>query len=480
MSRDPREGDVQGGNLDPETERRPRRRVEIVVPTTERWKVGEVVRTPDSDGTAPRVIRVRASRRHEANIEPPAPAPRPRDEAPGPRGEASELSPTEGRSGLVVDEALSALLREHADLGALRPDTERIAGAFGRLTDQDRERWLGMRNGRPRPVRVVGRLDAEAIADALRAAAEAAATPVDRLAAERALLLLEQDPQHLWNLALEAVLPTRVEECASSPAGLAALLPPEGPCSLDLPPELAVALLPSTAAWRVERVCGVQDADDRLVAQLRQRARAFVGPAMRKALCELAAATGNRAPAPADDEAWEEVLLYCLRQLCESRSPALATAAQRPAELSAYIGVGRSMLEAGRPCMADVAFTAALAVTSDPSKVLRHQAEARAMLEQKISVLASGRTDAGFGAVVRPAGPETQWVFRWEANATWPDEASVARIGLPAELSAALASEGLDTVGALRAADPLTLLAVAGVGRAGLRQIQAALGAPPQ
>lgn len=480
MPRDSRDGEGQRPDPEPEGDRRYRRRVEIVVPTTERWKVGEVVKTDDGKaaGTAPRVIRVRANRRQEANIEPPAPRRRP--EEPARRVEPdTAMSPTEGRSGLVVDEALTVLLREHPALGPLRPDTERICTAFGRLSDQDRERWLGMRNGRPRPVRMVGRVDAAALTEALRAVASTAPTPVDRLAVERAMELVDGDIHHLWNLALEAVLPARIEQSGASPAGLALLLPATSPCGIELPPELALTLLPATATWRVERVCGDEAADARLLEQLRRRAQTLLGGEMRQALSELAARVGAPSPAPSDDAAWEEVGLACLRELCESRSAAVATAAQRPAELSAYVGIGRALIEAGRPCMADLAFTAGMSVTGDPAKVVRYQAEARAMLAQRSSVLATVRTDAGYGAVVRPPGATTRWTVRWEAHAQWPDDGALASVGLTDDLVAALAADGIETVGAARAADPMALLAVPGVGRAGLRQLQLALDTPP-
>lgn len=454
-----------------------RGRVQIVVPTTERWKVGETVRDA-ADGGAARVIRVRANQLESARKAPPVRQPRTVDIEPR-ETQSATLSPTSGRSGLVVDEALTVLLRERPELAALRPSQEAVATAFARLEEHDRERWLGMRNGRPRPVRLPARFDLEPIEAALREVLSTAKEPVQRLAAERALELLAQDPHHIWNLALEAVLPELLEEAGATVAALAALLPESSPCEVELAPELAVPLLPYTAKWRLARLAGDAGADAQLREQVGKRARALIDPTMRSAIVALGQRVGVRTPSPTDDAAWIDVALACLRVVCDASDGRMAVLVARPAEVSGYVAVGKELLDAGRPFLADLAFSAAQSVTTDPAKALKHQAEAHEALASRIAVIASARTDAGYGAVVRPAGRESAWTLRWEAHERWPDEAPVSRLDLPAPVLASLVAAGHDTVGSLRAADHHALLALEHVGRVGLRQILAALDARP-
>ena len=461
----------------PHTPPERRGRVEIVVPTTERWRVGETVRDA-ADGGAARVIRVRANQLESARKAPPVRLPRTIDveryEAPN-----STTSMMSGRSGLVIDEALAALLREHPGLDALRPTREAVATAFARLEEHDRERWLGMRNGRPRPVRLPARFDLEPVAAALRDAQTAAAEPVHRLAAERALDLLEQDPHHLWNLALEAVLPDLLADAGATVEALTASLAGESPCEVELAPELALLLLPYTAKWRLARLVGDASADGQLREQFARRAHALFDPSMRKAIVALGEKVGLRVPPAEDDSAWTDVAVACLHSLCEATDGRIAVLVARPAEVSGYVAVGKELLDAGRPFLADLAFSAALSVTSDPAKALKHQAEAHEMLSSRMALVASARSDAGYGAVVRLPGRESAWTLRWEAFDRWPDEAPVERLGLPAPITESLAAAGHVTVGSVRGADHQSLLALDHVGRSGLRQILLALDAPP-
>lgn len=472
MPRGPREDDER-----PEAERWPRGRVDIVVPTTERWKVGETVRDA-ADGGAARVIRVRASQRESARKAPPVRLPRTVEVA---HVEAPDATPshTAGRSGLVVDEALATLLRQHPGLGALRPRCDLVASAFARLEEHDRERWLGMRNGRPRPIRLPARFDLAPVGVALREALDGATASLDRLALEWALELLESDPHLLWNHAVEAALPALQEEAGATVAALADALPAESPCGLDLPPELAIPLLPYTARWRLGRIAGEAKSTNVLREHAQRRVRTLLDPSLRAALAALAGRVGVPAPAPADDAAWTDVVLACLRQLCQVPDGRLALLAARPAEVSAYVAAGKELLDAGRPFLAELAFVAAMTVTSDPAKALRYEAEAHALLADHDDVLVAARSDHGSGVVVRQPGPEGRWTTRWEPNERWPDEAPVSVLGLAAPILDALLAAGLASVGSLRAADRLDLLALPSVGRSGLRQLLAALESPP-
>ena len=478
----PKPGD-DAPHTDGDSSPRPYRKFEIAVPTTERWKVAEEVRGSvtgaASEDTGPRIIRVRASQRDAAKKAPPVR----RVEAPLERPSEAASKPTalhtDGRSGLAVEEELQRLLRERPELAPIHvPDAELVT-AFARLGEGDQERWLGMRNGRPRPLRPSTRVDVATARAALDAVRPSATDRISVLAIERAIELLGTDPNGLWNVAVEALLEVRARQLGATPRGLVEILPADSPCPFELPCELALPLLPLTARWRVGRFLGSANVDRKLKDEAARRSLTVFPLDLREALVALARKVEQPVPKVKDDAAWTRAALFALRELVSRTEGRGAVLASRPAEVSAYVAVGRDLMEAHKPWLAELAFSAGTHVGADPKKARLGQAEVRETAAQVRTILVTVRTDKGFGSVLRVPGADSKWSMRWTDHETWPDEVSVERLGLPDNVIACLLEQGHQTVGALRRADRRELLGLEAVGRAGLLLIERALSSSP-
>ncbi|NUN12340.1 MAG: helix-hairpin-helix domain-containing protein [Myxococcales bacterium] len=467
-----------------------RGKLSIAVRTTHRLSVADPVKSTQSPGDtdeeakeSSRLLRVPASKRSRIHVnQQQLIEPEPIETTiRRPRALPVQM---EGRSATAEDDELSRLIREEPMFESLRVPKELFVETIGKLPEVEQERWLGLRNGMTRVLRPRMLFDTERVKETLetfRASGDGenkdpGVSAITMRAAVRAEQLLNQDPLALWNLSAAAMLPIFLQESGADERSWVGDLPDGDPLPIPWPIVAAVPLVAETGRWRVEKLLGLEGAEERFADRTKKAtARMFPLP-LRTAIVALSHSMGRIVADPRDDDAWSLSALRLVRHLATLGDERVRALVNRPCEPSGYVTVGKRLLKQGTVYLAQQCLLVATILQPDHQAAQATLTEATDSARRTASTLTLFETNDGVGQIIAMPDPETPFVAKWKPFAAGRLNLSgLHKLALPPAVEGALVQAGYVTVAQVKSADAAELIRIAGIGPREMLWIREAL-----
>jgi len=360
-----------------------------------------------------------------------------------------------------MEEAFFDLLATDSNLDELTLTPAHLADVLRRLGDLDRERFLQLRNGMVRSLRIPDPLLPGRAVEVLSTARNTG-SKADRGTYDRAMNLLEEDPREFWNLVTRFRLPTLISERRATLQFLAEALPEPQDRDPILPSTLALPLIPATGRWLIATL--VEDDDSLHAMEQRARTPDIFPEDLRDAIRVL----GERADwdVPQTEDDWATLALTLLRIGLEDPEATVHHAASRAFEAERHFRVAARLQQGGNPWLALRSIQVGLLLQSDHERL----GKARKFLETTLTTSTEELVVHPEGRIVRTGNEDGAWSVADPIALPTPPPESPA---LPPSLTRILQEAGYPTPEALDAATDEELLCVSGVGPRRLAQIRA-------
>jgi len=358
---------------------------------------------------------------------------------------------------------LFELLATDPNLAGLTIPPEHLADVIARLGDVDRERFLHLRNGMARSLRIPDPLP-PGEASAILATARNAGTINDRATYDRASHMLETEPREFWNLIARFHLPAILSVRNATPQALAALLPAWSEHWPTLPTTLALPLVPAAGHWLVQTL--VNGEGDLEPLQRRAGAKDLIPASLRAAIETLSAIA--QWTVPADDAEWTSLTLALLRRGIEDPESTIGHALNRPMEPERHLRIAARLQQGANPWLAMRSVREGLLLHPEHERLEK----AHRFLEENLTNTTEILVAHPEGCITRLAGEDPAWsVLPPEA----PPSTPLDELGLPPAIVRILAGAGLHSSADLQESTDEDLLALSGIGPRRLEQVRTAL-----